>query len=131
MKKITAFLTAVAAAAFLVLGAAIPTIKAYALFSSPEAVLVVNDSGNTASGGTELSIPENIGTEIPQAEKSIPIIGIIMWALVAVAIITALIVMFANLGDTDISVDVSVRRKRYRKKQPRKSKLLGDRYYRK
>lgn len=130
MKKITAFFAAVAAATFLTLGI-LPSVDVFALSSSAEIIPVVNDSSSISSENAEFSIPQNIGTQIPKSEKAMPIIGFIMWALVAVAIMTALIVMFANLGGTNVSHDSSVRRKRYRKKQPQKSKLLKDKYYRK
>lgn len=93
------------------------------------AVYASDTPDGPAPSGAELSIPENIGIEIPQAEQSISVIGIIMWALVAVAVMTALIVIFANLGGANVSHDSVVPRKRYRKKQPQKSKLLHDKYY--
>ncbi len=129
MKKITAFLFAVITAIFFTYYTAFPSATVYAVFSYPAAA-VMNDS-DASTGGGELSIPQNIGTQIPATEKSIPIIGLIMWAIVAVAVITALIVIFANLGGADASPDASVRRNRYQKKHPKKSKLLHDRYYRK
>lgn len=69
----------------------------------------------------ELSIPNNVGIEIPEINEGAPIIGIIMWALVAVVAMAALIVIFANISGAN-SIDKSVRRERYKKKPMKKSK---------
>lgn len=84
-------------------------------FSDDYSIIMVDDNSN------ELSIPNNIGIEIPKTEESVPIFGIIMWALVAVIIMAALIIIFANIGGAG-SIDKSVRRERYKKKPIKKSK---------
>ncbi len=116
-------------AIFFIFSTVFPSIAVYAVSSYSEAA-DTSGSGASAVGG-ELSIPESIGVRIPEAEHSMPVAGFIMWAVVAVAVITALIVIFANLGGADPSPDASVRRNRYKKKSPQKSRLLHDKYYRK
>lgn len=92
----------------------VPTISTSALMDNYN-ITLVDETSN------ELSIPDHIGIEIPETEEGLPILGIIMWALVAVAIMTALIVIFANMGGVN-SIDKSVRRNRYRKKPIKRSK---------
>lgn len=106
------FVIIAAALAFLVL--AIPSLKAYGLSENYGVAMLDTNS-------SELSIPDDIGINIPETEESVPIIGIIMWALAAVIIMAALIVIFANIGGAG-SANKSVRRERYKKKTTKKSK---------
>lgn len=107
LKRITAFCAGFFTIVFCVLGI---------IFSPTAVVYALNDQSTSASG--ELSIASGIGIEIPTAERSMPIIGIIMWAVAAVGIIMALIIIFANAG----RIEAGVQRKRYRKKKIKKSK---------
>lgn len=92
----------------------VPTISTSALTENYNIFLVDESS-------SELSIPDHIGIEIPETEESVPLLGIIMWALAAVAIMAALIVIFANIGGSN-SINKSVRRNRYHKKSIKRSK---------
>lgn len=68
---------------------------------------------------SELSIPPNIGIEIPEIQESVPVFGIILWALAAVIILAALIIIFTN-GGSSVSQS-SVRRNRYQRKKEKKN----------
>lgn len=110
MKRLLAIVAIILSAMAL----AMPSLKAYALSDSYSIVMLDEASA-------ELSIPDNIGIEIPEANEGAPILGIIMWALVAVVLMAALIVIFANISGAG-SIDQSVRRERYKKKTVKKSK---------
>lgn len=105
LKRLSTFIALILFAAAVV----VPSLKVLALYDYK--------IKNTA----ELSIPDNIGIEIPKTNEGVPIIGIIMWALVAVVAMAALIVIFANISGAN-SIDKSVRRERYKKKSMKKSK---------
>lgn len=105
LKRLSTFIALILFAAAVV----VPSLKVFALYDYK--------IENTA----ELSIPDNIGIEIPETNEGVPIIGIIMWALVAVVAMAALIVIFANISGAN-SIDKSVRRERYKKKSMKKSK---------
>ena len=100
MKRLSIFIAIILSAMFF----AVPSLRTSAL-SDDYSIAVLDETS------AELSIPDNIGIEIPETNESIPIIGIIMWALAA----------FANISGAN-SMDKSVRRERYKKKPMKKSK---------
>ena len=75
LKRLSTFIALILFAAAVV----VPSLKVLALYDYK--------IENTA----ELSIPDNIGIEIPETNEGVPIIGIIMWALVAVVAMAALL----------------------------------------
>lgn len=105
LKRLSAFIAIIISAMAIV----VPSLEVFAL------------SDYKIENTAELSIPDNIGIEIPEIDEGVPIIGIIMWALVAVVVMAALIVIFANISGAN-SIDKSVRRERYKKKPMKKSK---------
>lgn len=110
MKRLSIFIAIILSAMFF----AVPSLRTSAL-SDDYSIAVLDETS------AELSIPDNIGIEIPETNEGIPIIGIIMWALAAVVAMAALIVIFANISGAN-SMDKSVRRERYKKKPMKKSK---------
>lgn len=105
MKRLSAFIAIILS----VMAIVVPSFEAFAL------------SDYKIENTVELSIPDNIGIEIPKTNEGVSILGIIMWALVAVVVMAALIVIFANISGAN-SIDKSVRRERYKKKSMKKSK---------
>ena len=105
MKRLSAFIAIILS----VMAIVVPSFDAFAL------------SDYKIENTVELSIPDNIGIEIPKTNEGVSILGIIMWALVAVVVMAALIVIFANISGAN-SIDKSVRRERYKKKPMKKSK---------
>lgn len=110
MKRLSIFIAIILSVMFF----AVPSLITSAL-SDDYSIAVLDETS------AELSIPDNIGIEIPETNEGIPIIGIIMWALAAVVAMAALIVIFANISGAN-SMDKSVRRERYKKKPMKKSK---------
>ncbi len=105
LKRLSAFIAIILS----VMAIVVPSFEAFAL------------SDYKIENTVELSIPDNIGIEIPKTNEGVSILGIIMWALVAVVVMAALIVIFANISGAN-SIDKSVRRERYKKKPMKKSK---------
>ena len=105
LKRLSAFIAIILS----VMAIVVPSFEAFAL------------SDYKIENTVELSIPDNIGIEIPKTNEGVSILGIIMWALVAVVVMAALIVIFANISGAN-SIDKSVRRERYKKKTMKKSK---------
>lgn len=105
LKRLSAFIAIILS----VMAIVVPSFEAFAL------------SDYKIENTVELSIPDNIGIEIPKTNEGVSILGIIMWALVAVVVMAALIVIFANISGAN-SIDKSVRRERYKKKSMKKSK---------